>query len=108
MFHLGPKQLNCCIRRHELRIYIIRRSPEDKGWTPQGKNIKQLICPQQISYLDLPIDVKKEIFIKSKLKYCKQPYSESYRCRVLDHSRSGHPVPAILCVNVLGTRTTPV
>lgn len=58
---------------------------------PWGKNTEQLICPQQISYLELPVNLKKEVFTKSKMKDCKQPYSESYRCRLLDCNRSGHP-----------------
>lgn len=35
---------------------------------PCSKNTEQLICPQQISYLALPVDLKKEVFTKSKMK----------------------------------------
>lgn len=53
---------------------------------PWGKNTEQLLCPQQVSYPELPIEKKKrkeEVSTEHKMKDLKQPQHESCRCRLL-------------------------
>lgn len=50
---------------------------------PWGKNTEQLLCPQQVSYPELPIDLRKEVSTEHKMKDLKQPQHESCRCRLL-------------------------